>query len=65
MPCFLSSHESCGNCHQNPSGTLPCELGTLIHLQYLRLAVTKLEGQIPDTLGEIKGGWRDVGWVAL
>ncbi|CAM9531695.1 unnamed protein product [Scytosiphon promiscuus] len=36
-------------------GTLPRELGELVHLQYLRLAVTKLEGCIPDTLGLIKG----------
>ncbi|CAM9210485.1 unnamed protein product [Ectocarpus fasciculatus] len=36
-------------------GTLPPELGKMVHLQYLRLAVSKLEGAIPDTLGDIKG----------
>ncbi|CAB1108136.1 unnamed protein product [Ectocarpus sp. CCAP 1310/34] len=36
-------------------GTLPPELGKMLNLQYLRLAVSKLEGPIPDTLGEIKG----------
>lgn len=36
-------------------GRIPDEVGELKHLQYLRLSVTKLAGQIPDTLGAIKG----------
>lgn len=28
-----------------------------MHLQYLRAAVTKLEGEIPDKLAQIQGGW--------
>lgn len=28
----------------------------MVHLQYLRMAVTKLEGEIPDKVVQIKGG---------
>lgn len=36
-------------------GPIPRELGKLQHLQILRLAVSKLEGPIPDTFGDLTG----------
>lgn len=38
-----------------PSGVLPREIGMLTQLQVINIAVSKLEGRIPDTLGDLHG----------